>query len=110
MANVETVAHSNGDVSIGVTIDKTFVPFQTVSASRIASLQERAENLRERSKSGDTEDVARVDAALAALPIEAKSSTSSGSKSKTASSSSRSRSKPSATTGNDDDDAKGSDE
>ncbi len=69
MANVETVEHGNGDVSIGVTIGGAFVPFASVTKARIGQLQERAADLRERSKSDDPEEKARVATAIAGLPI-----------------------------------------
>lgn len=48
MASVSVVEHGNGDVSIGVEIDGTYVPFSTVSAARIAHLQDRAASLNAR--------------------------------------------------------------
>lgn len=72
MANVVTVEHGDGSVSAGFDADGTFVPFATVSAHRIAQLQERASNLSERLKSNDPEDVARAQEAVEQLPVKVK--------------------------------------
>lgn len=78
MANVVTVEHGNGDVSAGVEIDGTFVPFATVTKARIGHLQERASNLSKRLESDDPEDVKRAQDAVDLLPISSKATKTKG--------------------------------
>ena len=66
MAGVVHVEHENGDQSIGVVVDGTYVPFASVTGARVAGLQERAANLAERAKA-DPDDKA-VAEAYANLP------------------------------------------
>lgn len=78
MANVVTVEHGDGSVSAGFDVDGVFVPVATVSASRIAHLKERSDNLSDLLESDDPEEVKRAEDAVSQLPISSKPAKSKG--------------------------------
>jgi hypothetical protein len=73
MADLHVVANEAGDHFVGIDVDGTFVPVASVTASRIAQLQERAADLAELAKADDAASVQRHADAAAALPYTTKS-------------------------------------
>jgi len=68
MADLHVVTNDAGDHFVGLDIDGTFVPVASVSATRIAQLQERGKELSTLSEADDADSQKRHDEAAASLP------------------------------------------
>lgn len=80
MSDISVTTNEAGDHFVGFEVDGTFIPFASVSANRIAQLQERAANLAElAAEEGEGAKGRHADAANA-LPYKAGSSKSSAGK------------------------------
>jgi hypothetical protein len=72
MADLHVVANEAGDHFVGIDVAGTFVPVASVTASRIAQLQERAADLAELAKADDADSIQRHAEAASALPYTTK--------------------------------------